>query len=209
MSQLTYSHTLVAGQPEDVNDVQDMFTDVATVVNGALDTSNFATSAKPVTLLGAFRTVDTAQGIWHDALISSTYALKVTGDNVAQAMDQLNKVTPFAATDYAVSGLTAKGRLRMTILVNSVAPTRTFTAGIYPLSSVGGGADALVPVAGAVVSGSTVAIASPLANTQNIAVGSDFTLPADGAYIYAVAISGAIAANSYGQISIRFDIHYV
>jgi microcystin-dependent protein len=51
MGTLTYSHSLVAGAPENVNHVQDMFNDARTVINGNIDATNIADGSVTATEL--------------------------------------------------------------------------------------------------------------------------------------------------------------
>lgn len=111
--------------------------------------------------------------------------------------------------DYALSGLTTKYRVHAICLTDAVAPAVTFTIGLYPISAVAGGADAITMTAGAVQAGSTVAFASPAANLRSQGNSGDFTAPAAGYYALGVVISGATAANSREVIAARVEARNV
>jgi hypothetical protein len=107
-----------------------------------------------------------------------------------------------AATDLAVGSpnvRTAKMRMRVSLVVNAVAPAITFTFGYYPVSAIGGASGQLpfVSTLGTVVSGSTIAFASPAANSQTNSISSEFTVPAAGYYVAAVVLSGTVPSNSF------------
>lgn len=110
----------------------------------------------------------------------------------------------FAKADYEVAGKTQKLRIRAQALTNEAKPTITFTVGLYPIT-VGGAVDALTLTLGTVVSGSTVAIAEPAANTATSSVGSDFTIPSDGVYILGVVLSGTLTNNADLLISAQLQ----
>ena len=101
----------------------------------------------------------------------------------------------FDDADYLVSSKTQKLRVRAQVLVNATAPAITYTVGLYPLT-IAGLIDVLTPTLGTVVTGSTVALASPPASTVTQANSGDFTIPADGAYAFGVVMSATIANNS-------------
>lgn len=109
--------------------------------------------------------------------------------------------------DYLLSGLTAKLRLRAQVLTNATQPTITFTFGLYPVT-VAGAADNLTFTLGTVVSGSTVAIASPAASTPVSGVGTDFNVPADGQYVLGVVTSGTLTNNNLSQLSAQLQLHH-
>lgn len=106
--------------------------------------------------------------------------------------------------DYpTVNGLATKLRVRAVLAANDVAPTGTFTFGLYPVTTpaTSGAAGLRVWTLGTVVPGSTVAIATPAADSANNAVGADFAVPAAGLYVLGFVASGAVAASSHLHIS--------
>lgn len=84
MTILTYSHTLVAGTPEDINDVQDMFEDVRTLVNGNLDDDNLSTGFLDKIGVTSDTTVRRGSCIvaTEEARTNTAYGLLTTADRV-------------------------------------------------------------------------------------------------------------------------------
>lgn len=205
MTSLNYSHTLVAGAPENVNDVQDMFNDVKTLVNGNLDATNAPG------LVSQYGTV--MQGAATIAAGNTGTRLpRLDGQTVASgsASGQGQMLWPVAAADWTVTGLTTKLRLRALTLTGDTAPGITLTYGLYPISSMAssGPSSTLITV-GTVVSGSTVARATPAANSNFTDTTSDFTLPADGVYVPGVLLSGATAASSLVACVWQLQVRHV
>jgi hypothetical protein len=99
-----------------------------------------------------------------------------------------------ASADYAVAGLTTKLRLRAQAAIGTVAPAQTLTFGLYEITGVTAGN---YVVSGSAAAGSTVAFASPSANTLNQGNSGDFTFPTDGYYVLGVAVSGAPSARTH------------
>lgn len=107
----------------------------------------------------------------------------ITTPTSAGSNTPLVPIFPFTAAEFAVAGLTTK--LRVLALVNVAgAPAVTITIGLYPL--VAGSSLSL----GTVVAGSTVAFASPSANTTTSGNSGDLTIPADGNYAFGYTLSG-------------------
>jgi hypothetical protein len=122
-----------------------------------------------------------------------------------------NAVPPyfyFDDADYTVSGKTQKLRLRFQVACNATKATIKFTTGLYPVT-VAGAADQLSFALGTVVSGSTVEVNEPAASTVSTAVGSDFTIPADGAYALGVVTSGTLTNNSAVLLSAQLQTRSV
>lgn len=109
-------------------------------------------------------------------------------------------VVPFVLdpAELAISGRTTKLRVRATLQCNTVPPGITFTFGLYTISAIGGasGSAPTVTLSG-VVSGSTVAIATPGADSHQSAVSADFAVPGSPtSYALGVAFSGTSAAGA-------------
>lgn len=191
MGTLTYSHTLTAGTPENINDVQDMFNDAKTVINGNISGVNAPT------LVGYYRTAMPAFG-FVQAAQSGTLTPRLDGVMIASGGTSTfgHYVWPIIAADWAVAGMTTKLRLRVITVTNLTAPGVNFTYGLYPIASTAGGASQVSVTVGTVVSGSTVTRSAPASASNFVDVTSDFSLPSGGAYVPGLALSGATAASS-------------
>lgn len=113
-----------------------------------------------------------------------------------------------APAEWAITGMTTKMRLRVLATSNNVAPAITFTFGLYPIATSGGasGAAATIASVGTVVSGSTVAVASPPASARTPFTGSDFNAPAAGAYVLGFVTTSSMAAGS--QVAVSVHVQY-
>lgn len=123
---------------------------------------------------------------------AGTYQFSVDGGSLTTSLALTGKqrVIPLDPANYAVTGKTAQLRIVGHVQTNSTAPGVNFTFGLYPISSIA----ALTATLGAVVSGSTIAINAPAANTQTAAYGPAFNMPAAGSYLLAVVTSAANSA---------------
>lgn len=84
MTTLAYSHTLIAGTPENVNDVQEMFDDAKTVINGNLDGDNLATSIREAAALNKTGSIRRGKSIiaTEESRTNTAYGLLTTPDRV-------------------------------------------------------------------------------------------------------------------------------
>lgn len=204
---------LTGGADADMTDISGPFSDIVTFVNGNIDTSNLATSAKPVTILGQYRTIaelnvlsTAGDSSGHKTTTYSSVGLVLLTSGVSDTSGK-----PFLyldPADYAVSGLTTKYRFRAAVATNATAPAITYTFGLYPVTTAGGAGTQAFTL-GTVTSGSTVAIASPSASTVTGGTGSDFTPPSAGGYVLGVQLSGAPAANSRNFLYLALQVHHV
>lgn len=106
-----------------------------------------------------------------------------------------------------VGSLTTKLRVRAQVLVNNTAPARTFTFGLYPITSPAGASAIVTFTVGTVVTGSDGAtVASPAANSTNNLTGSDFAIPTAGYYAVGIVLSGALPANSAVLLSFQLEM---
>lgn len=166
-----------------------------------------------------YRLVHSAKGYIGADIAASTFLLgsRVDGTSlmgVAGGLPTLAGSTPpemfyIASSDYSVSSKTTKLRLRGLVATNSTAPAINFTLGLYPVTFVASGADAMRYNVGSVVSGSTAAINTPVADAATSAASSDFTLPSDGAYLLGVVTSGTIANNALCSVHAQLQVRWV
>lgn len=212
----TFSYTsgdpanLVAGESANMRDIAGPFSDITTFLNGNIDATNLATSAKPVTLLTPYRMIYEATfGV--PTGIQDNF-LPTTGSAVRAGQASPTSASPgifyFNPADYAVTGLSTKLRIYVIQYTFATAPNITYTFGLYPLSSVSGGSASLVYNVGTVITGSTVARAASATNTTYIDVTSDFDPPSTGTYVMGCVTSSAAAGAIYGATA-RLEYHHV
>lgn len=164
---------------------------------------------------GVYRFLHSDIVLFTDAHSSSgTYGGTATGATLkvdgSSATSSAIRVFYFDDADFTVSNKTQKLRLRAQCLTNATTPSGlTYTAGLYPITAVAGGADALVYTAGTVVTGSTIPFGSLTASTRTQSVTTGFTIPADGYYALLVAASGATTADARISISMQLQSTYV
>lgn len=211
MTTLAYSHTLTPGTPENVNDVQDMFGDISTLVNGNLDAGNMATSMKPATLMGAYRTVGVAPFfVTSLTSIAGTYYTTVGGQILLSGTSGATNapaLLPVNLTGHAVTGLATSFRLVVSYLVNGVGPNITFTYGLYPVTSTSG-SNVLVTTLGTVVTGSTIASVNP-GGPGSTLTGSDFTITGSAGYLVGIALSAMPTGNSIIAGQVALQVHNI
>lgn len=104
-------------------------------------------------------------------------------------------LVPLTAADYAVVGRTTRIRVLYTWAVNAVAPTASFTAGLYPISLLAG-SGAMTTTLGAVVTGTTVLASNPPGAAANFGASGDINLPANAIYVPGFTITGGTTAAS-------------
>ena len=210
MTLLAYSHTLVAGTPENINDVQDMFNDVKNVMNGNLDDTNLATSSKRTAVLGPYKTVGEGMSYAGSGASAGTYWFTTIGNLAPSgvATAALPFVIPVTPADFAVSGLTTQFRVRAAMAINATAPGVNFTFGLFPIASIGGSANINFTL-GAALAGSTVTRSAPTAGNAPLDASSDFTISTPGLYLPGVTLSGSTAANSFSVMMVQLQVHNV
>lgn len=160
-----------------------------------------------------YRTIMDSSGSHTAARVAGTYGLG-HGDPIAISgtgiLYPLN-VMFIDPVDYPAMGtLTAKLRLRCALEVNDVAPTGNYTVGLHPVTRPGtsGGAGLCIYTIGAAVAGSTVALNTPAADSQNTMLGADFAVPTAGFYVIGVVTTAAVAASSHVHLSAHLQMRY-
>ena len=134
-------------------------------------------------------------------IVAGTYALHPNEAATQATPLALDYVFYLQPADYAAAGTgptprTTKCRVRAQLFANSTASATTWTVGLYPVSTFGAGATPQATALGAVVTGSTVAFATPAANSQATLASTDFSAPAAGYYVLAVANAATAAAGA-------------
>lgn len=181
------------------------------LADGAVTAAKLASTLDPSLIYPIYRNIQFASGVFPASGGATTVLLSTSPPQAVQAVAAAAgaKFSAFYLdpADFAVSGKTTVLRLRQTIITNATAPAVTFTAGLYPIATWGGaaGVEPTIATIGAVVSGSTAAIASPAASAAATpVVSTEFTFPAAGWYALGVAQSGSPAgANTLGQIQLQ------
>lgn len=186
---------------------------------GSVD--NVADASKPVSTLQAaadatvlaaipnssYRTILDCSGSHIAARAAGTYWL---GQGVPAGVTGTGTLYPpnliyIDSADYPTfDGKAPKLRIRAQVYANDVAPfTGTFIFGLYPVTRPGtsGGAGLCIFTMGTVVSGSTVTLTNPAADSSNNLVTSDFALPANGHYVIGFITNQAMATSSHAHIS--------
>lgn len=185
-------------------------TDVA-VADGGTGASS-ATSARSNLGLVGYRNIQQVTGgatglgsVSTSKTIFGVDGVLMTGGAVARAP----VIFYLDDADYLETGGTLKLRLRAQLLCNATAPAITVTFGLYPITAAAGGSGVLSETIGTVVSGSTVAFATPSASSANQGNSGDFTAPADGYYAIGVVGSGTQASNSYLGLAAQLQVRTV
>jgi hypothetical protein len=169
---------------------------------------NFSSSAG---MYSAYRTIhETAGSLVAAGTTAGDFLLASGSALLRETTDTTGAIPVFYLDDarYAISGRSLKLCVDAQAIVNGTGPATTLTVGLFPVSSVAGAAGNLQATLGTVTSGSTVAFASPLANTPNQGSSTDFAFPADGYYTLGVTLAGTTAANSRVGINAQLQVRW-
>lgn len=201
MSTLVYPASLVAGAPENVNDLNSNLNAISTVINGGLDNANIAASAGIVDSKLAspnnavYRTVLSGGIYIPGGVATGTYIPGVAAlvDSVTSIQSVADAVINIASASYAVTGKTTYMRLRVNMATNATSlSTSVVKTGLYPVSSCAGASSGvLTATLGTVVSGSQVTHGASWSSGATGDVSSDFALPSNGPYVVGVNIATA------------------
>lgn len=144
-------------------------------------------------------------------LLSRTPPLSTVGFDPGATAGVIQFAVYLDPADFAAGSRTSKLRLRAQCITNAVAPNKTITAGMYPITAFGGasGAHPYVQTLGTVVTGSTVAFATPALSTRTPSTSGDFTFPSAGWYSFALSTSGAMAVGSRTVIMADLQVRQV
>lgn len=166
-------------------------------------TSDAATYGQLKSAAAPYKTINQTTGNANTSAASSTKYFMIPGQtNVSAPNPQSNAAVNYpyllnvAAADFAGLGTT---KMRVSaIAITGTAPAITITLGLYPVT--GGSTQSL----GTVVSGSTVAFASPGANSNTTGNSGDFTVPSDGVYALGFVVSGTPSAGFALQAKVEY-----
>lgn len=204
---------LVANQNASMADIQGPLTDIRTKFNdGTLDETNVPNLSAAFT---TYKTVWTG-GFSIGTAGAATYIFggypggTARGIQVVGAIGTGEFALYFDPSDWAANSRTTKLRLRVFWVTNAVAPATTFTFGLYPVATFGGASAAVPTIAtlGTVITGSTVAVATPALSSSGAVTSSDFNAPAAGPYVPGVVI-GATAGNSSEVFTVQLQYRQV
>lgn len=180
------------------------------LADGSVTSVKLASGLDTSLLYGVYRNVQFASGIFPASGGAITVLLSTSPPQavlaVAAAGGAKSSAFYLDPADYVVSGKTTTLRIRQTIIANATAPAVTFTAGLYPIASWGGGAgvEPTIATVSTVVASSTSALVNPAASGPTVGVSSEFVFPSAGWYALGVAQSGSPAgANTLGQIQLQ------
>lgn len=156
----------------------------------------FAVQYTPATV---WRDVFQTGGLLGAESAIGTYVLN--SEAVRSAETQFAAAQYLDPADYEAPGRTTKYRLRAALLTNATAPAATFTFKLYAVTAVAGAAGNIALTLSE-VAGSAATITTPAGSTRSQAV-ADFTAPAAGYYVIAVANSAKTAASSRVNLTAR------
>lgn len=179
----------------------------ALLISGMIGVDNDMDSAPPAPNNNAsYRTLMNVGGSHTAARVAGTYAIP-HGDALAVSgtgtLYPLGVIQIVAADLPTINGITTKLRIRAQLYTNDVAPTGNYTFGLYPITrpATSGGAGLAIFTLGTVVTGSNGAtFTAPAADLLGSAVGVDFALPADGAYVIGVVTTATVATSAHVHV---------
>lgn len=189
-------------------------TPAAPVPSAGTNTTQLATCAYAMAAApnASYRVILDCSGSHIAGRVAGTYGFG-QGDPLAVSgtgtLYPLNAIYIASADFPTVNGLAPKLRVRAQVFVNDVAPTGNFTFGLHPVTrpATSGGAGLVIYTIGAAASGSaTTTLTTPAADSSNVVVGSDFSLPSDGHYVLAVVTTATVAASSHLHMSVALQL---
>lgn len=168
----------------------------------------------------AYKTLLTAESFLSGNALAGTYLL---GSGLIAVAGAMRSAASYANTAvgappamrvlddayYAVAGRATKLRLQSQVCVDGTNSAINFTFGLYPLTAVGGGANAISYTVGTLISGSTTTHTAPTSGSGTIQTGSDFSFPADGKYLLCCLTSGDLAPSSLVSMHAQLEIRHV
>jgi hypothetical protein len=201
---------LTPGGPLNMTDIQGPFTDLRSGLNGNLDEVNVPNLSAAFTTYktiheGRINLVNAVAATYvaSTGSITANNALLASGN--ALVWDTLIHLDPVR---YNANVRTTKLALRVAGVATLTGPGTTMTFGLYPIATYNQDPafNARVDTVGAVVAGSTAAVATPAGSTFVTATSTDFNFPAAGAYLIAAVNSGAMAASTGFGAAVYLDM---
>lgn len=151
---------------------------------------------------------------------SSAAATRLMGQDLTMAISGTNatavaNIIYLDTTEWpTIATLTAKVRIRAILTTNATAPGNgTYTFGLYPVTAVAGATGGITYTAGAVVTGTTVALGGSggsalAASTRFTGLSTEVAVPTTGYYAIGIVNSGSNAAASYIGLSAFLQLRY-
>lgn len=151
--------------------------------------------------------------IINDAQTASTRLASVSGAVVGSTSNTTTAAAVIFyinATELAVSGLTTKMNLQMTLSTNATSPTAiTVTGNLHAVTAVAGTADVSAVTLGSAVSGASVAVVDQAASTSSTNTSGDFTVPSSGLHAITVQNSATPAADTFYSVTLCLRYRHV
>lgn len=152
MTQFSYSHSLVAGTPENVNDVQDMFDDIEIAINGNIDHYNLTTGTNQKLGLTDDLTVRRGSSIiaTEEARTNVAYGLLTTPDRVQNVVMPAGGLLFIAFMGMWKSSVASAGSAAIFIGANQLQGSTSAAAPIvFSTTSNGAATDTYRPLSSA------------------------------------------------------------
>lgn len=165
-------------------------------------------------VVGVYRTILSGGGNFPSDAAAGTYRLDFGSGWAASLSASGGTVEPgppmvyLDDADYAIAGRTTKLRLRTQVHTNATSVgAMVISTRLFPVT-VAGAANTLSYTLGTVVSGATAIVTNPPISAITSAVGSDFTFPSDGLYIFCCTTDATMAQNSAMAVTAQLQVHH-
>lgn len=187
---------------------------IATTQTAGTNSTTVATTAfvTAINNNASYRTILQASGSHIAGRAIGTYGMGA-GDPIAISgtgtLYPLSVIQVVSADYPTINGITTKLRIRAQLYTNDVAPTGNYTFGLYPITrpAVSGGAGLAIYTLGTVVTGSNGAtFTAPAVDLLGSAVGADFAIPADGAYVIGIVTTAIPPASAHVHVNAQLQI---
>jgi hypothetical protein len=192
----------VIGQPDSTEEPK-VVTALTQLVAAVNDVDSAQITDGVVTYADLNSTVDqyykdalTGQAALVGGVAAATWVMTAIGPSAAAVQCNMAYMKYLDPAAFPSGSRSAKLRMTASLVTNATAPAMTITAGLYPIASSLGGVNVVAFGLGTVVPGSTVAFASPGANSQSHGETADFAFPSAGHYVLGFVTSGAMPANA-------------
>lgn len=215
MTTLAYTYTLTAGQPENVNQLNQNLNDIRGVVNGGLGKDNMLSSFAKANVEDAFSTYKTisertGQATAAQLATNTTYFLPEAGQVLPSATPTTYPSSIYgyvSSGDYTADTRTTYYRLRATVFTNGVTPSSTFTFFLATTALGGSGSTFTISSTGQIAGTQSAAVAASATNGV-LATTADFTT-SPGVHAFALTRSAAPAAGSAFMFLVQLQMRQV